>query len=393
MRRPAPFVVACTALAALVAAPIASAADGEPAVAWAAQSTSPSPIDSSTMTDFEHEVLDRCGAGESGLRVAAASIVARKLRGEPVPDLDAIAFAQRAAGEPHPWARAWTASARSFTRSETLSKIDAWLAGDRSAGARRCGVASGTRDDGVRVLSVVAVEALADLSPLPTRARVGQWLTVEATLRVSARGARVLVMGPAGGPRSVPSSFDGRTVRARFAADGAGAFAVQVVADVAEGPRPVLEATVFADVEPPARFDLQAAPGEDAAAPDDDDETALAHMVLAARAAQGLSPIVRDPTLDAVARDHARRMAAAHELGHDLGRGDPAARVADAGIVAREVAENVAHAASVALTHRSIWSSPSHRANVLRAEMQRVGFGVVRDDRGDVWAVEELVRR
>jgi uncharacterized protein YkwD len=381
------------ALAALTAAPAANAADGEPLVAWSTESASPVPIDGATLTDFEREVLDRCGAGESGLRAAAASIVARKVRGQPMPDLDAIAFSQRAAGEPHPWARAWTASARSFARGETLARIDEWLASDRSAGARRCGVASGARDDGVRVLSIVAVEALADLAPLPTRARVGQWLTVEASLHVAARGARVLVMGPAGGPRSVPSSFDGKTVRARFAADSAGAFAVQVVADVAEGPRPVLEATVFADVEPPARFDLQAAPGEDAAAGTDDDEDALAHMVIAARAAAGLAPLVRDSSLDAVARDHARRMAAAHELGHDLGRGDPAARVADAGIAVREIAENVAHAASVALAHRSVWASPSHRANVLRNEMRRVGIGVVRDDRGDVWAVEELVRQ
>jgi uncharacterized protein YkwD len=115
-------------------------------------------------------------------------------------------------------------------------------------------------------------------------------------------------------------------------------------------------------------------------------------MLATARAAEGLPPLAHDASLDVAARAHARRMAAARELGHDVGDGDPAARIADAGGGMREVAENVARASTVALAHRSLWGSPSHRANLLRADMRRVGVGVARDDRGEVWAVEELAR-
>jgi hypothetical protein len=37
------------------------------------------------------------------------------------------------------------------------------------------------------------------------------------------------------------------------------------------------------------------------------------------------------------------------------------------------------------------WSSPSHRANLLGA-FERFGVGVARDEHGDAWVTEELVR-
>ena len=103
---------------------------------------------------------------------------------------DALAFAQRAAGEPHPWARAWAASARELSTDATLRKLDEWLA--RRSRAAPAAVRGRERrgPDGTRALAVVAVDALADLAPLPTRARTGQWLTVSARLRVPASGGR-----------------------------------------------------------------------------------------------------------------------------------------------------------------------------------------------------------
>ena len=59
-----------------------------------------------------------------------------------------------------------------------------------------------------------------------------------------------------------PKSLSGNKVRARFPLSEPGAFVMQVLADVGAGPRPVLEANVYADVEPPARTPNLAAPGE-----------------------------------------------------------------------------------------------------------------------------------
>jgi uncharacterized protein YkwD len=81
-------------------------------------------------------------------------------------------------------------------------------------------------------------------------------------------------------------------------------------------------------------------------------------------------------------------MAAAHDLAHDAGDGSPVDRLRAAGLDARDVGENVAHAPSIALAHRALWASPSHRANLLGAEFDRVGVAVSRDERGDSWVAE-----
>jgi uncharacterized protein YkwD len=374
-----------TAGSLLAAAPALAA---EPPATWSAWIASPIPIDRTTLSPIEAHALARCGGTDAGLRDTARAVLARKLRGLPMPEFDDIARTQRAAGEPHPWARAWVASGRTLDGVATIAKLDSWLGPAPPGVQRRCGVASGS-EDGTSALVVVSIEALADLAPLPTRVRPGQWVTVEAHLQVRATGGEVIVLGPSGPPRSLPTSFDGTVLRARFAPDRRGEFEVQVMADVAGGPRPVLEATVFAGVEPTAPQDDRAAPGEDAAGGTlEDDDDRLARMIRAARRTVDLPPLRRDQHLDAVAHDHAARMARARQLAHDAGDGDPLDRLREAGIEAPFAGENVAHASTVSLAHRALWASPSHRWNLLRREFDRVGIGVVRDSHGDAWVVE-----
>ncbi len=331
--------------------------------------------------------MQRCGAGDVGLAATARALAARRAAGEPLAGMEGIAFAQRAAGEPHPWARAWAATGASLDEGTVGNGVAAWLQGAAGADLRRCGAGSARSPAGTRTLVVVAVEALADLTPLPTRVRLGQWVEIEARFRVRASGGRVLLAGATGVPREVPAWFDGTTLRARFAPPGPGALTVQVVADLPTGPRPVLEAAVFADEEPPAALDPAAkAPGEDA--PPCDGACLLASMLSRARASEGLAPLARDRDLDAIARAHAAQMARLHELAHDAGDGSPVERVRAAGLDAPEVAEDLARAASIALAHRALWTSPSHRAVMLLPRMRHVGVGVVADEHGELWAVE-----
>jgi uncharacterized protein YkwD len=300
---------------------------------------------------------------------------------------------QRSLGEPHPWARVWATSAKTIAPDDAMARLDAWLAAGGDGRFRRCGAASGTAADGTRVLAVVTVEAIADLQPLPTRGRTGQWLTVEARLRSATRGGDVVLMGPSGQPRRLASWLEGRSLRARFALDGPGEFTVQVMADTGSGPRPVLEALVFSDVAPPGRPSADPAPGEiDQATGDspDDGASALAAMLSDARASAGLASLVRDARLDAVATHHSGLMATTQTLAHDATDGDAGARIRAAGVAAREQGENVAVAPTVAAAHRALWASPSHRANIVHATFARVGIGVVRDARGMVWVTEDF---
>jgi uncharacterized protein YkwD len=354
--------------------------------AWADWTVSPRPVEAVSLSALSRAALATCGPGDAGLNDTAKSIAARKLRGLPMPDAEAIAALQRAAGEPHPWARAWAASGAALETAGVLGNLRDWL-GDGAL--RRCGAAEASSQDGARVVVVVTTDALADLAALPTRARVGQWLTVEARLRVPASGGRVVVLGPDGSPRTVPSTFDGRTLRARFSTQQAGETTVQVVADVVGGPRPVLEASVFADAEPEPDDATRSPPaGADAAG---GDEEHLIAMIAAARAWSRLPPLTRSARLDEVARDHARRIIAAHALSHDAGDGDPMERMRCAGLDVRAAGENVARAATLELAHRATWVSPSHRANLL-GRYTHVGVAVTRDGKGEAWIVEEMAR-
>ncbi len=419
-----PALAACAvSIATLSGSGAASAASPEavaspvrepgPAIAWAAQTASPraSVGDGDAATrDRIAELLARCGRGEAGLEEAAQRLVASRLaerrqdqrRGHL--DLAALSFSLRAAGEPHVWPHAWVITGRGLDRHATAAKLEAWGATFHEGGERRCGVATGLARDGSEVIAAVALDAVADLAPLPTLAHVGTWLTVDARLVVPVGEAYVIVQGPGSDPRRVPTwteEADGHVhVRARFSPARPGPITVQVVAEMASGPRPILEASVFADVAPPARFEAAAAPGEDALparanerprgpseeAPSGSDR--LVAMVAALRDSERLPPLARDATLDRVALGHARRMMAAHAVGHDVGDGDPEDRLEVTGARARLVGENVAHAASIRLAHRAFYESPSHRANLLRDEFDRVGAAVLDDPDGSVWVAE-----
>jgi uncharacterized protein YkwD len=366
----------------------------EPAYVWAAASESGVRVAASALTDGETDLQRACGVSEEGLRHVAQRLVARKSLDLPYLDLDGLGFAQRANGEPHVWPRAWVVSGRAMDHESTVRRITQWRASFHDVGERRCGVASGWTADGTQIVAAIALDATADLvTPLPTRARVGAWLRLDAKMLVPATGAHVVLVGPSGEPHTITSSFDGAMVRARFAPDRAGAFTVQVVADVATGPRPVLEARVFADVDPPTQMPNLAAPGEAASAGVTDERAALAAMIEALRSARGVRALVRDARLDAVAAAHAARMKAAHTVGHDVGDGDPAERLQNANIPAREAGENVAHAQTVVLAHRALWESPSHRANLEHASYDSFGVAVVDDPDGSVWVAEVFARR
>jgi uncharacterized protein YkwD len=238
-----------------------------------------------------------------------------------------------------------------------------------------------------QTVAVVAVDAQADLEPVATVARPSSWVDVEARVLVPASAAKVIVLGPSGAPRAVPTSLAGGRVRARANLDRPGAWKLQVVVDAEAGPRPVLEAFVFAGVAPPKVRPEPRAPGEELEGSGEPGEV-LAEMITASRATERLASLRPSRALDRIARAHAERMMRASDLGHDVGDGDVRRRVEEAGVQAASVGENVAHAATLALAHRALWASPSHRDNILSVRYARVGVGVAHDPDGSVWVTE-----
>jgi hypothetical protein len=370
-------------LAALLFVPLrATAADGgAPALQWAESVASPRPLPAGQGRDRELSAL--CPDGDGALRTVAAQLAAHTVAAD---DVEAITYALRAAGGPHVWPRAFLLEGQSVDLAEAKTRLRAWLGTFRKPVRLRCGIVT-LRSADKEVLAVLAVDAQADLAPVPMRARPSSWIDIDAKVLAPATGAKVIVLGPTGAPRPLLTSFSEGRVKARANVDRSGTWLFQVLLDGVNGPRPVLEAYVFAGVEPPREKPHHPAPGEEAF-DGGDGAMALVRMMMLARRSEALPGLVRDAALDRVAKNHAERMMRSRQLGHDIGDGDPKQRLDRAGISAPRVGENVAHAGSIVLAHRALWGSPSHRDNMLEPRYDRVGVGVSADPDGTVWVTE-----
>jgi len=353
---------------------------------FAAQTSSPQPDDEPHPDATERELAAACGASDAALVHVATRLGGRQGGADGV-DADALGYELRAAGSPYVWPRAWRFDGAEGQLEDAKARMQRWLAGFGDGGSRRCGVAL-LRRPGARITAfAIAVDVLADLEAVPTRVRIGQWVDVRATLHVPADAAKLVILGPRGAPHAVPTTLDHDHLQARFNADHEGAWLVQVLAAVDGGPRPLLEALVFAGVEPPTELVVPKAPGEDDARAVKDPRAALYGMVNAARASERDAPLERDARLEELAQAHAEAMRRARKTAHDAGDGDLNQRLASAGLELR-AGENVAHAATAALSQRALWASPSHRENLLFPDFDVIGIGVAPDSDGTLWVCE-----
>ena len=108
------------------------------------------------------------------------------------------------------------------------------------------------------------------------------------------------------------------------------------------------------------------------------------------RAAAGLPALAWNGPLAEAARQHARRMAVAKTMSHQL-RGEPelSQRVALTGTSYPMLAENVGVGPSPAELHRALMNSPHHRENILDPKVNSVGIAVV-FAHGSLWVVEDF---
>jgi uncharacterized protein YkwD len=360
-----------------------AAGDGvvSPPEEWARETRSPRPYAPST-----DALWALCPEPDQALTAAARRIASAGT----VPDDVAAALHQ--AGDPHVSARALLLEGSRLSGSEIRERVRGWLDGSPRLGRRRCGFALAATHEGSR-FSAVTTDALADLAAVPVRVAAGRWVDIDAHVLVSAIGAKVVVQSPDGEVHGVPTSFSEGRVRAKANVDRPGAWVLQVLIEDRTGPRPALEATVFAGVEP--FVPLPSEPPSDAASAAlarADPAGALFQLLDSAREERGLSALLRDPRLDGLAQRHADRMRDERRLGHDVGDGDPGARLRAASYPARSVGENVAHANSATLAHRALFTSPSHRKNLLDPRFDRVGVAVSADADGTLWVAQLFAR-
>ncbi|MBK7586023.1 MAG: CAP domain-containing protein [Myxococcales bacterium] len=361
------------------AAPGADAGEG----GWQGATRSP---EASQTQGLARALVRLCARGDGALDRVAASLAARQAPSDAVLDPAELGFELRRAGSPHVWPRSWSYAGQTLNAEDTLARAKRWLGTFREGGQRTCGAFHAKTKD-QESATLVAVDALADLDALPSSARAGQWLDITAHMLVPVQDAKVLVLGPRGTPRSIPTSLDSNVIRARFAPNGPGTWLVQVLADVERGPRPVLEALIHADQPPPSAFHGSAAPGESAGSGMADGASALFAMVNQARSSEGAGVLQRNAELDRAALVQAEAMRDSGTLGHDVGKGTVKDRLEALGLTPLAFGENVARAATPERAHRAIWASPSHRGNLLERRYDSVGIAAV-DGPGGVWVTE-----
>ncbi|HKV22952.1 MAG TPA: CAP domain-containing protein [Candidatus Acidoferrum sp.] len=108
------------------------------------------------------------------------------------------------------------------------------------------------------------------------------------------------------------------------------------------------------------------------------------------RAATGLPILIWNDSLAAAARKHASRMAEENLLSHQLDGEPPLERRASlAGAHFTSVGENVAIGPLAQDIQVGWMNSPGHRANILGADYNSLGVGVV-EDNGALFAVEDF---
>jgi uncharacterized protein YkwD len=124
-----------------------------------------------------------------------------------------------------------------------------------------------------------------------------------------------------------------------------------------------------------------------------DAERELMRLLNLERQKQGLQPLARDARLEQAARAHALRMAENHLLSHQFpAERELPQRLAGAGIRFDRSGENVAFGPSVEQVHQGLMKSPPHRENILRADYNAAGVGVVLRD-GLLWVTQNFARR
>jgi uncharacterized protein YkwD len=115
--------------------------------------------------------------------------------------------------------------------------------------------------------------------------------------------------------------------------------------------------------------------------PDAVSDTHLLDMTNLARRQQGLAPLVDDPRLDQLAREHTTEMAKLALLFHDSPtNGSITDRLRVAGIPFRLSAENVAFSRSLEGAFSALMLSPEHSRNILSVDLHRIGVSVVGTD-------------
>lgn len=134
---------------------------------------------------------------------------------------------------------------------------------------------------------------------------------------------------------------------------------------------------------------LVAAASAQSAAPGAEQE--ILRLVNIERQSRGLATLIVDEHLQQAARKHSSLMAFNGQVEHQLA-GEPKLSLRLTGVRFDVCGENVALSTDAGRAHTALMNSPGHRANILDAQYNAVGIGVIRTERG-IYVTEDFAHR
>jgi uncharacterized YkwD family protein len=123
-------------------------------------------------------------------------------------------------------------------------------------------------------------------------------------------------------------------------------------------------------------------------------EQQMLNLVNTERAKAGLQPLKADPQLTKTARLKSQDMAQNNYFSHQSPTyGSPFDMMKQFGITYRTAGENIAGNQSVAAAHTALMNSSGHRANILNANFNYVGIGIVNGGQYGMMFTQQFVGR
>lgn len=226
------------------------------------------------------------------------------------------------------------------------------------------------------------------LSPLARHVTPGVAFELTGRIASRIRDVSVMTLNEHGHQRTIPGKIINGQLSAPLSLTP-GRWTIEVVGDTPLGPLPLaqlklcagcLSSSVFRESNPP-KDKINQSP-----------VTQLLSLINESRTESGLTAMVHNPALAAVASAHSNDMVIHKFVGHrSPTTGDVEQRLKRANLSPIIFGENIAKNTSIADVHRSLMHSISHRLNILEPAFTDIGLGIERVD--GHWIVTEVFAR
>lgn len=241
------------------------------------------------------------------------------------------------------------------------------------------GLAATTGSGDAPVWGVVLVRRLAEVEVVPTAVEPGTELRVVISLAPGLERPSLTAPRPDGSVARPEVRPEGTAWVARVGVGHhPGTLWLHLQAEGGRGEVMVAQMSVAVGGPPRSSWTVAPGPAEPPEGEVEAVEAAMVRLVNADRRRFGLPLLAPDPVLRRVARDHTLDMVRSQFMAHESpGRGGLMRRLEVAGYPVLVARENLSRADTVIGAQAALMASPGHRANILSADVTRLGVGVV----------------